>query len=278
MCARLRAGFIPYVLCDNSAVDSPTHRSATLFTCMSTVPTARPTPTAPTSKDPMNVLVVIPAYNEEESLPQTMAGLTATCPDIDYLIIDDGSADGTRAICEANGYHHLHMPVNTGLASVVRAGMKYALRHGYDAVVQFDADGQHLPEYIAPMAETLESQDADIVIASRVLAGEAPTGLRNLGSKLISALIRATTGTTVTDPTSGMRMYNRRMIKLFATTFDIQPEPDTVALVARRGGRVVEVPARMQERQGGVSYLNAGASVRYMLRTCLSIVLYQWLR
>ena len=75
-----------------------------------------------------------------------------------------------------------------------------------------------------------------------------------------------------------MRMYNRRMIKLFATGFDVQPEPDTIALVARRGGRIVEVPARMRERQGGESYLTAGASVKYMLRMSLSILLYQWLR
>lgn len=226
----------------------------------------------------MRLLAVIPAYNEEESLAATVASLVETCPGIDYLVIDDGSVDGTNRVCVEQGLRHLRMPVNTGLSSVFRTGMKYARRNGYDTVVQFDADGQHLPEYIAPMAQALEEQDADIVIASRVLAGEAPVGLRNVGSKLISWLIRTTTGTTVTDPTSGMRMYNRRMIEKFATGFDIQPEPDTVALVARRGGRVVEVPARMQERQAGESYLTMGKSVAYMLRTGLSILLYQWLR
>ena len=226
----------------------------------------------------MRVLAVIPAYNEEESLASTVDGLVACCPDIDYLVIDDGSVDGTSRICADHGYHYLRMPVNTGLSSVFRCGMKYAWRNGYDAVVQFDADGQHLPEFILPMALTLEEQDADIVIASRALAGEAPQGLRNAGSKLISWLIRATTGVIITDPTSGMRMYNRRMIEMFATGFDVQPEPDTVALGARRGRRVVEVPARMQERQGGESYLTLGASVKYMLRTALSILLYQWLR
>ena len=243
----------------------------------------------------MRVLAVIPAYNEEEVLAVTVKGLIATCPDIDYLVINDGSSDGTEQVCLDNGFHHLHMPVNTGLTSVFRTGMKYAYKHGYDAAVQFDADGQHLPEYIGPMAEALEQQDADIVIASRALAGEAPAGLRNMGSKLalagespaglrnmgsklISWLIRTTTGATITDPTSGMRMYNRRMIELFATGFDVQPEPDTIALVDRRGGGVVEVPARMRERQGGESYLTAGASVKYMLRMSLSILLYQWLR
>lgn len=226
----------------------------------------------------MRVLAVIPAYNEEASLAATVNGLTSTCPDIDYLVINDGSTDETERVCLENGLHHLRMPINTGLASVFRCGMKYALRHDYDAVVQFDADGQHLPEYILPMAQALEEQQADIVIASRVLAGETPSCLRNMGSKLISWLIHATTGTTITDPTSGMRMYNRRMIETFATGFDIQPEPDTVAFVARHGGRVVEIPALMRERQGGQSYLTFGTSVSYMLRTSLSILLYQWLR
>lgn len=226
----------------------------------------------------MRILAVIPAYNEEACLATTVAGLVATCPDIDYLVINDGSVDGTEQICLEQGLNHLCMPVNTGLTSVFRTGMKYAMRHDYDAVVQFDADGQHLPDYIAPMAQALEEQDADIVIASRVLAGEAPVGLRNVGSKMISWLIRRTTGAVITDPTSGMRLYNRRMIELFATGFDVQPEPDTIALVARRGGRIIEVGARMQERQAGESYLTTGASVKYMMRMFLSILLYQWLR
>lgn len=226
----------------------------------------------------MRVLVVIPAYNEEESLASTVDGLVATCPDLDYLVINDGSTDGTEDVCLEHGFRHLCMPVNTGLTSVFRTGMKYALRHDYDAVVQFDADGQHLPEYIPTMAEAVETQDADIVIASRALAGEAPVGLRNMGSKLISWLIRRTTGTIITDPTSGMRMYNRRMIELFSKGFDVQPEPDTVALVARRGGVVTEVPAKMRERMAGESYLTTGTSIKYMLRMFLSILLYQWLR
>lgn len=226
----------------------------------------------------MKLLAVIPAFNEEESLASTVSELVTVCPDIDYLVINDGSSDGTERVCTELNLNHLSMSVNTGLTSVFRAGMKYAHRHGYDAVVQFDADGQHRPEYIEPMAQALQEHDADIVVASRILAGEAPTGMRNVGSKLISWLIRRTTGAQITDPTSGMRMYNRRMIELFATGFDVQPEPDTIALVARRGGRIVEVPAHMRERQAGESYLTMGKSVAYMLRTSLSILLYQWLR
>jgi glycosyltransferase involved in cell wall biosynthesis len=226
----------------------------------------------------MRILAVIPAYNEEASLANTVEGLVAACPGVDYLVINDGSMDGTERVCVEKGLNHLRMPVNTGLTSGFRAGMKYAFRHDYDAVVQFDADGQHLPEYVLPMAKALEDNDADIVIASRALAGEAPVGLRNVGSKVISWLIRRTTGVIITDPTSGMRMYNRRMIELFVRGFDVHPEPDTVGYVARLGGRVVEVPARMRERQGGESYLTIGRSISYMFRTSLSILLYQWLR
>jgi hypothetical protein len=135
-----------------------------------------------------------------------------------------------------------------------------------------------MPHYIEPMAEAMEREQADVVVASRILAGEAPHGLRNVGSKLISWLILRTTGTKITDPTSGMRMYNREMIKTFAHGFDLTPEPDAVAFLARKGYKVTEVAAHMQERQGGTSYLDAPNVVRYMSRTCLSILMFQWFR
>ena len=226
----------------------------------------------------MRVLAVIPAFNEEDCLAQTVSELEATCPDVDYLVVNDGSSDHTAQIMRENGLHGVSLPVNTGLTSAFRTGMKYAHRHGYDAVVQFDADGQHVPTYIPAMAEALEHEGANIVIASRILGGQAPEGARNLGSKLISSLIRLTTGAAITDPTSGMRMYDRSIIELFATGFDLSPEPDTVAMLARKGSKVVEVPCTMRERQGGESYLRLGAVVRYMSRTCLSILLFQWFR
>ena len=172
----------------------------------------------------MRVLAVIPAFNEEECLADTVSELTRTCPDIDYLVVNDGSKDGTQEVIERCGMTAVKLPVNTGLTSGFRTGMKYALRHGYDAVVQFDADGQHVPTYIPEMARTLEERDADIVIASRCLDGTYRlSGPRGIGSRLISALIRLTTGAVVTDPTSGMRMYGPKMIDLFARGFDFAP-------------------------------------------------------
>ena len=227
----------------------------------------------------MRVLAVIPAYNEEECLATTVAQLVQTCPEVDYVVINDGSSDHTWDIVEQEGLNGVCLPVNTGLTSAFRTGMKYAHRHGYDAVVQFDADGQHDPRFIMPMADELERSGADIVIASRFVDGSVkPTGARGMGSRLISWLIRVTTGTRITDPTSGMRLYNRTMIELFATGYDVAPEPDTVAFVARKGGIIVEVPVVMHERQGGESYLKLSSIIRYMSRTCLSILLFQWFR
>ncbi len=226
----------------------------------------------------MNVLAIIPAYNEEDCIKQTVENLIATCPDVDYLVVNDGSVDNTAKICAENGFTHVNLPINTGLASGFQTGMKYAERHGYDAAAQFDADGQHLPEYITRMAAAMEREHADVVIASRVLAGEGPTGPRGLGSRVISSLIRLTTGTRINDPTSGFRLYNRRLISEFAHGFDFTPEPDTLAMLARRGYTIVEIPALMHERQGGESYLNLTNVIRYMARTCSSILMFQWFR
>ena len=173
-------------------------------------------------------------------MAETVAELRQACPDVDYLIIDDGSSDATRDVMREHNLNGVSLPINTGLASAFRTGMKYALRRGYDAVIQFDADGQHIPSYIDPMAQALAHSDADVVIASRYLDGtQRPIGARGIGSRLITVLIRLTTGLRITDPTSGMRMYGRRMVELFATGFDLAPEPDAHALNARKGGRVV---------------------------------------
>ena len=227
----------------------------------------------------MRILAVIPAFNEEECLASTVDSLRAECPDIDCLVVNDGSRDHTQDVIEEKGLLAANLPVNTGLTSAFKTGMKYAFRKGYDAVVQFDADGQHLPCYVPKLASALVEGHADIAIASRYLDGTTrPSGARGAGSRLITWLIKLTTGATITDPTSGMRMYSRRMIEMFAKGFDCAPEPDTVALVARRYGPVVEIQAAMRERQGGESYLKLGNIVRYMSRTCLSILMLRFLR
>ncbi|MBR3317394.1 MAG: glycosyltransferase family 2 protein [Atopobiaceae bacterium] len=224
----------------------------------------------------MRILAIIPAFNEQDCIEETVQSLQRACPDVDYLIVNDGSTDATGRLCDELGLSHIDLPVNCGLSAGFQTGMKHAERNDYDAALQFDADGQHLPEYIPAMAKAMQEQHADIVIASRILAGERLGGARGLGSHLISTLIRLTCGVRITDPTSGMRMYSRRLIKLFAESRDLSPEPDTIALFARKGAVVIEVPAHMQERQGGRSYLDLPHVLRYMLHTCSSILIFQW--
>ena len=226
----------------------------------------------------MRILAVVPAYNEEACIASTITELCQVAPQVDYIVINDGSADRTLDICKERGFNYLNLPVNGGLSAGFRAGMRYAKEHGYDAVVQFDSDGQHRPEYIAPMAQARVNEGANSVIASRLVTKARGNSPREIGSKLISWLIKTSTGQTITDPTSGMRMYDRGLIETYARSFDFSPEPDTISLLMRRGAKVVEIETEMRERQGGESYLSFYNSIMYMARTCLSLLLFQWFR
>ena len=225
----------------------------------------------------MKTLIIIPAFNEEESLESTVSKLTAAVPDVDYLVVNDGSSDRTVQICRDNDYPFLDLPCNLGLAGAFQAGIKYAYRHGYDCAIQFDADGQHLPQYIPDLECALEH--ADIAIGSRFVNHPKGTSLRMFGSNIIQAAIKLTTGETIHDPTSGMRAFNARMIKLLALGLNMGPEPDTVSyLIRSAGAKVVEVPVTMAEREAGESYLNWKSSAKYMLRMTLSILFIQFFR
>ena len=223
------------------------------------------------------VLVIIPAYNEEANIGRVAEGLVRDYPELDFVVVNDGSADRTAEICRENGYCLLDLPVNLGLAGAFQAGMKYADRKGYRFAVQFDGDGQHRAEFIAPMREKME-EGYNIVIASRFVTEKKPHSLRMVGSRLIAAAIRLSSGASLKDPTSGMRMYDRRMIHLFANQINYPPEPDTVSWLVKNGAKVAEVQAYMDERTAGVSYLTPMNAVRYMTRTLISILFIQSFR
>ena len=222
-------------------------------------------------------LLIIPAYNEEGSLEATVSSVMSEAPWVNYLVVNDGSKDGTAAVCRRNNYPFLDLPVNLGLAGAFQAGMKYAYRHHYDCAIQFDADGQHLPEYIPLLEEAI--LDNDIAIGSRFVDKKKPSSMRMLGSNLIEVAIKLTTGKTIKDPTSGMRAFNARMIEQRAKGLNLGPEPDTVSyLIKRADAKVVEVPVEMAERTAGESYLNLGNSIKYMLRMTISILFMQVIR
>lgn len=225
----------------------------------------------------MRTLVIIPAFNEEESLKHTIDRLTVVNPLCDYIVINDGSKDHTADICRANGYPFIDLPVNLGLSGAFQAGMKYALKHHYDCAIQFDADGQHRPEYIEQLANA--TKHCDIAIGSRFVDTDKPISSRMIGSNLIQAIIKLTTGVTISDPTSGMRAFNAKTIALLANNFNYGPEPDTLSCLIKRSGITIkEIPVTMDKRTAGESYLSPVKSAKYMLRMTISILFIQWFR
>lgn len=220
------------------------------------------------------VLVVIPAFNEEANIKTVVDELVNQYPQYDYLVVNDGSSDTTGKICRENGYNLLDLPVNLGLAGCFQAGMKYAYYKGYQYAIQFDGDGQHRPEYIAPMAEKMDG-GYDIVIGSRFIQEKKSCSPRMIGSCMIGLAIGLTTGVRVSDPTSGMRMFNRHMIREFALNLNYGPEPDTISYLLKQGAKIGEVPVRIAPRLGGESYLKPTVAVGYMSRMLISILIVQ---
>lgn len=221
-----------------------------------------------------DVLIIIPAYNEEANIERVVDHLEQNFPQYDYVVVNDGSRDRTGEICKMHGYNYLDLPVNLGLAGAFQAGIRYAHRKGYDCAIQLDGDGQHRPDYVGEMKKKLD-EGYDIVIGSRFINEKKPMTMRMLGSNLLEFAIRLTTGADIKDPTSGMRMFSRRMIREFAMGLNYGPEPDTVSYLVKQGAKVAEVPVIMDERISGTSYLTPLRAAKYMTQMLVSILLIQ---
>lgn len=227
----------------------------------------------------MKILIIIPAYNEAENIERVVDNLIENYPQYDYVIINDGSTDDTRKICARRGYNLLDLPINVGLSGAIKSGMRYANYYGYDYVLQLDGDGQHDPMYIKDLQACMEQTGADIVIGSRFKTERKPINSRMIGSQLITTAIFLTTkGKYIGDVTSGMRLFNKKMIKRFGYDMHYSPEPDTLAYLLNCGVKIEEVQVQMHERIAGVSYLNFKNSIWYMMKMMFSIFLFQWVR
>ena len=158
------------------------------------------------------LLIIIPAYNEEENIENVVNYIIQKYAQYDYIVVNDGSKDRTAEICKEKGYELLNLPVNLGLAGAFQAGLKYAYEKGYTYAIQFDADGQHRPEFIEPMLERIK-EGYDIVIGSRFVKQRKSGSMRMIGSRMLTIAIKITTGIRVADPTSGMRMFSKSMIE-----------------------------------------------------------------
>lgn len=226
----------------------------------------------------MKILVIIPAYNEELNILRVVDNLIQNYPQYDYVVVNDGSKDRTAELCREKAYNLLDLPVNLGLTGAMQAGIRYAVRNGYDAAVQYDGDGQHRAEYIEDLIEMMERDGADIVIGSRFVNEKKPHTLRMLGNNLISWIIRLSTGQIITDPTSGMRLFNKNVLQEFACDMNYGPEPDTISYLITQGVKVREVQVYMDDRIAGESYLNIIHSMRYMVLMSFSILFVQSFR
>lgn len=222
----------------------------------------------------MKTLVIIPAYNEELNIKNVVNNLKKNYPQFDYVVVNDGSSDNTSRICHEEKYNIIDLPVNLGLAGAFQTGLKYADKENYECAIQFDADGQHRAEYIQALQNEIE-KGYDIAIGSRFVTEKKPFSMRMLGSRMIGGAIRLSTGKKLTDPTSGMRMYSKKIIHEFASNINYGPEPDTISFMLKQGASVKDVQVVMDERTAGESYLNWTKSMLYMLRMLISILFIQ---
>ena len=223
----------------------------------------------------MKKIAIIPAYNEVESIEKTVHDIKTNAKEFDYVVIDDCSTDDTRKVCEELGFPVVSLPTNLGIGGGVQTGYLYAVKHGYDIAVQFDGDGQHDASFLEKMAERMEKEQLDMLIGSRYIErqGFQSSFCRRMGIRYFTFLIRLLTGKKITDPTSGMRMVNRRTMEFFARNYPKDyPEPESVTILLKKGFLVEEIPVVMKEREGGKSSISFQKAIRYMFQVTMAVI------
>ena len=226
----------------------------------------------------MKVLLIIPAYNEEENILKVCKGIEKFSKEIDYIVINDGSKDNTLKILRDNNLKHINLINNLGIGGAVQTGYKYAYENNYDIAIQFDGDGQHDVNYVSKICAPLKKGQADMCIGTRYLDKTASkfqsTFMRRFGAKIISTFIRLLCGKNITDPTSGFRAVNKKVIEEFAKDYPTEyPEPESTVCLLVKGYKVEEVPVSMNERTGGVSSIRLWKTVDYMVKVVLAIII-----
>jgi glycosyltransferase involved in cell wall biosynthesis len=222
----------------------------------------------------MKLLIIVPAYNEEESLPGVIRNLGENFPLSDVLVVNDGSRDATAQTARGMGVKVLDLPFNLGIGGAMQAGYLHAKQNGYEIAVQFDGDGQHVAGEIQKLIRPLAAGTADIVIGSRFLVpGEYRASFyRMTGIRIFSFILSRIIGTAVTDSTSGFRAANRRVIEFFARTYpDDYPEAESLVLLHKVKLRMTEVAVTMLERTGGRSSITPVRSLYYMTKVLMAI-------
>ncbi|OMP66646.1 glycosyltransferase family 2 protein [Domibacillus epiphyticus] len=226
-----------------------------------------------------NILIIIPAFNEEQAIIHTVNQLK-TFDDYDYIVINDGSTDQTAHILQQHHIPHISLPVNLGIGGAVQTGYRYAQRNGYDYAIQLDADGQHNPDDLYHLVSEMKSRNVDMLIGSRFFEKTNYKGSlsRRFGILYFNYLLRLIARVNITDPTSGYRIVNRRVIEWFAQDYPVDyPEVEVIAKLARKGYTVEETKVEMNARQGGESSITALKSIYYMFKVTFFALIRSYL-
>lgn len=221
------------------------------------------------------ILIIIPAYNEEECILHTVSDIRKKCGNVDILVVNDASTDHTRELLRKYHVTHIDLPLNLGIGGSVQTGYLYAMEQGYDIAVQMDGDGQHPAEELRKVVFPIIAENADIAIGSRFVTKEGfqSSKLRRFGILILSSWIHLLTGLKVYDVTSGYRAVNKKFIEIYARDYaQDYPEPEAIVVAANYGARIAEMPVIMRERMGGNSTIDTWKSAYYMLKVFLSII------
>ncbi|MFT5169463.1 MAG: glycosyltransferase involved in cell wall biosynthesis [Lysobacterales bacterium] len=223
------------------------------------------------------ILIIIPAYNEAESLQQLISEIKSLNKKVSILVVDDGSSDHTTSVAYDMGVKVITLPFNLGIGGAVQTGYKYAYDKGYDIAVQVDGDGQHDVTYLSKLLKPILTDQADMVIGSRFMTNELgykSSFVRRIGIRFFSNLISFLTGNVVTDPTSGFRAVNSKLIKVFARYYPQDfPEPEAIMVAGRKEGRIMEVSVKMRPRVTGSSSIRYLKTFYYMTKVTLALLI-----
>lgn len=220
-------------------------------------------------------VVIIPAYNEESCIGSVVSEIREYSPDLDIVVVNDGSSDGTAREARKHGAAVLDLPINLGVGEAVQAGFLYAYEQGYEAAVRCDADGQHRPAEVGGLLAVLRNSPVDLVIGSRFLGnGTYTTGVvRNLGIHGLSWFLSLICRKKVTDPTSGFQALNRPLLGFFSRHYPKDyPEPEALALMRRQGYDFQEHPAAFQKRLSGTSSIGTWGTLYYAFKVFLALL------
>ena len=231
-------------------------------------------------------VVFIPAWNEEANLPAVLDALHARLPDVDVLVVDDGSTDRTADVAREQGAEVLSLGVNLGLRIGIAEGYRWALEHGYRYCGRVDADGQHPPAELARLLALVQEDRCDVAVGSRFVSGDGyapyrykPSVPRRFGTAILRRAMGVALGRPFGDATSGMYAVNSKALPLLAEPYTSgAPEVEALIRIVNAGLRLMEVPVNMAPRAGGESKLRGNKAVKLVFTVVGTLLLAEWAR